>query len=110
MQYALLIYVDPETSNGFSDEERQAITSEYMDIRADPRMVGGAQLRPAETATSVRVVDAKPLITDGPFANTKEVIGGFYLFEADDLDAALEVAQRIPAARHGGGVEIRPLV
>ena len=85
MQYALLIYVDPESTNGRSDDEAQAITREYLDIRADPRMFGGAHLRDPETATTVRVVDAKPLITDGPFADTKEVFGGFYLLEADDL-------------------------
>src|SRR4051812_40533025 len=106
MQYALLIYIDPEAGSDASDEERRAITAEYMELRADPRMFGGGHLRPAETATTVRVVDAKPLITDGPFANTKEVFGGFYLLEADDIDAALELAQKIPAARQGGGVEI----
>jgi hypothetical protein len=110
MQYALLIYIDPEAGQGASEEERRATTAEYMDLRADPRMFGGAHLRPTDTATTVRVADAKPLITDGPFANTKEVLGGFYLLEADDLDAALEIAAKVPAARTGGGVEIRPLV
>jgi hypothetical protein len=110
MQYALLIYIDPEAGNDASDEERRALTAEYMDLRAKPGMFGGGHLRPVDTATTVRVVDSKPLITDGPFADTKEVFGGFYLFEADDLDAALEIAKQVPAARQGGGVEIRPLV
>jgi hypothetical protein len=110
MQYALLIYVDPEEGADHTDEQRAARTAEYMDLRADPRMRGGAHLKPAETATTVRVVDQQALITDGPFANTKEVFGGFYLFESDNLDAALELAQRIPAARLGGAVEVRPLV
>jgi hypothetical protein len=63
-----------------------------------------------ETATTVRVADGEALITDGPFADTKEVFGGFYLLEADDLDGALEIAARIPAARLGGSVEVRPIM
>jgi hypothetical protein len=110
MQYALLIYIDPAEGSDFTDEQRHARTAEYMELRQDPRMRGGAHLRPAETATTVRVVDQQALITDGPFSNPKEVFGGFYLFESDDLDAALEIAQRVPAARHGGAVEVRPLV
>jgi hypothetical protein len=110
MQYALLIYIDPEEGADLTDEQRAARTAEYMELRADPRMFGGGHLRPAETATTVRVADGEALITDGPFANTKEVFGGFYLFESDDLDAALEMAQRVPAARLGGAVEVRPLV
>ena len=70
----------------------------------------GARLKPVETATTVRVADGEALITDGPFADTKEVFGGFYLLEADDLDGALEIAARIPAARLGGSVEVRPIV
>ena len=110
MQYALLIYVDPEATADYSDEARQALTAEYMDIRADARVVGGASLRPAETATTLRMADAKPLITDGPFSDTKEVFGGFFMVDADNLDAALEIAHRVPAVRMGGVVEIRPLV
>jgi len=110
MQYALLIYIDPTEGAELTDEERKARTAEYMDIRSDPRMFGGGHLKPAETATTVRVVDQQALITDGPFTNTKEVFGGFYLFESDDLDAALEIAQKVPAARLGGAVEVRPLV
>jgi len=110
MQYALLIYIDPEEGTDMTPDQQAARTAEYMDLRADPRMRGGAHLKPAETATTVRVVDQQALITDGPFANTKEVFGGFYLFESDDVDAALELAQRIPAARLGGAVEVRPIV
>ena len=73
-------------------------------------MVDGARLKPVETATTVRVADGEALITDGPFADTKEVFGGFYVLEADDLDGALEIAARIPAARLGGSVEVRPMV
>ena len=67
-------------------------------------------MQPPETATTVRVQDGRTLTTDGPFAETKEVLGGYCFFEADDLDAAIELAARVPAARMGGGVEVRPLV
>ncbi len=110
MQYALLIYQSPSAYTGLTDEQRQAITAEYMAIRRDARVVGGAQLKPIETATTVRVVDGEDLITDGPFADTKEVFGGYYVLEADNVDAALEIAHRIPALRLGGAVEIRPMV
>ena len=110
MQYALLIYEKPGYNDGYSDEQRRAVTGEYMALRDDPRVTGGAALQPVETATSVRVHDGETLVTDGPFADTKEVFGGWYLLEADDLDAAIEIAVRIPAARLGGVVEIRPLV
>jgi hypothetical protein len=110
MQYALLIYEAPGAYDRFSDEERRAVSAEYLALRDDPRVIGGARLKPVETATTVRVPDGEPLITDGPFADTKEVFGGFYVLEADDLDAALELAARIPAARLGGSVEVRPMV
>ena len=109
MQYALLIYEAPGAYDGFSDEERRAVSAEYLTLRDDPRVVGGARLKPVETATTVRVPEGEPLITDGPFAETKEVFGGFYLLEVDDLDAALELAARIPATRLGGSVEVRPM-
>jgi hypothetical protein len=112
VKYALLIY-STEARDGFdrlSEDEQRAIMGEYMAISELPGTVGGAQLQPGETATTVRVEDGKTLTTDGPFADTKEVLGGFYLFEADGIDAALDVASRIPAARMGGKVEVRPLV
>ncbi|HEY7483886.1 MAG TPA: YciI family protein [Streptosporangiaceae bacterium] len=110
MQYALLIYEVPGSFTQLSEEEQKADMSVYYAIGEDSRAFGGAQLMPVETATTVRVQGGDTLVTDGPFADTKEVFGGFYLFEADDLDAAIEVASRIPAARRGGSVEIRPLV
>jgi hypothetical protein len=110
MRYAVLIYERPGAYDAFGDEERRAVSAEYLELARDARVVGGAQLRGVETATSVRVNDERSLITDGPFADTKEVFGGFYLLEADDLDAALDFAARIPAARLGGCVEVRPLV
>jgi hypothetical protein len=110
MQYALLIYNKPGITDALSAEEREAVHREYMELRDLPGMVGGASLHPVETATTVRVVDDAMLITDGPFADTKEIFAGFYLLEADDLDQATEAAARIPAARLGGSVEIRPVV
>jgi len=109
MQYALLIYEAPGAYEGFSDDERRAVSAEYAALRDDPRVVGGARLKPVETATTMRMQDGEPLITDGPFADTKEVFGGFYLLEAHDLDGALEVAAQIPAVRLGGSVEVRPM-
>jgi hypothetical protein len=112
MKYALLIYSD-DARNEFdrlSEEEQHSIMGEYFAISELDGTFGGAQLQPADTATTVRVDGAETVTTDGPFADTKEVLGGFYLFEAADLDAALDVAARIPAARMGGAVEVRPLV
>jgi hypothetical protein len=112
MQYMLLIYSNEARSefDGLSEDEQRAIMGEYYAISELPGTVGGGQLQPALTATTVRVEDGRVLTTDGPFAETKEVLGGYYLFEADDLDAALAVAAKIPAARLGGAVEVRPLV
>lgn len=110
MQYALLVYERAGAYADFSDEQRRSITAEYMTLQADPRIVDGAQLKSVESTTTVRVVDGECLITDGPFADTKEVFGGYYILEVEDIDAALEIAARIPAARLGGAVELRPVV
>ena len=112
MKYALLIYSNeaPEAFAQLSDDEQKSIMGEYFAISELPGTYGGEQLQPAATATTVRVENGKALTTDGPFAETKEVLGGFYLFEAGDLDSALDVAARIPAARMGGSVEVRPIV
>jgi len=109
VQYALLIYRKPDSYDGLSEEERQAVTDESWAIRDDPRVIGGAQLQPVQFATTVRVADGQTLVSDGPFADTKEVLGGYYMLEADDLDAAIELSARIPAAQLGGSVEIRPV-
>jgi hypothetical protein len=105
MKYALLIYSAPEELAQHDD----TVLKEYMEVAQSPGVVGGERLHPAEAATTVRVQDSRTLTTDGPFADTKEVLGGFFLFEADDIDAALDVAARIPAARLGGAVEVRPI-
>jgi hypothetical protein len=112
MQYMLQIFSSTAASEyeALSEDERSAITGEYMAINQAPGVVGGAQLQPVETATTVRVQDGRTLTTDGPFAETKEAFGGYYLLEADDLDTAIELAARIPAARMGGAIEVRPVV
>ncbi len=110
MQYALLIYRRPDDFDGLSEDEQRAVSAEYYALRDDLRVIGGGALQPTETATTIRREGDQTLITDGPYADTKEVFGGWYLVEADDLDAALEVAGRIPALRLGGSVEVRPLM
>jgi hypothetical protein len=112
MQYMLLIHsgVAGDEFEKLPEDEQKAIFGEYMAISEAPGVTGGDQLQPAETATTVRVDDGKTLTTDGPFVETKEALGGYYLLEADDLDAAIELAARIPAARLGGAIEVRPVV
>ena len=109
MRYALLINERPGAYDGLDGAARAAITAEYLALRDDDRVLDGARLASADTATTVRAVDGELLLTDGPFADTKEVFGGFYLVDAPDLDGALEVAGRIPAIRLGGSVEVRPI-
>jgi hypothetical protein len=112
MQYLLQIYSDALRAeySQLSAHEQEAILGEYMAIRQSPAVLGGAQLQPVDTATTVRVKDGETLLTDGPFVDAKEHLGGYFLVEADDLDTALELAARIPAARMGGAIEVRPLV
>jgi hypothetical protein len=110
MKYAMLIHEKPGVFETLAEDQQKAVFAEYMALSDDPRAVGGAQLQPIETATTVRVQDGQTLTTDGPYAETKEVFGGYYVFEADNLDEAIEVAARIPAARMGGAVEVRPVV
>jgi hypothetical protein len=110
MKYLLQIYPAREEIERLSADEQQAIMEEYLAIRRSPGVVGGDQLQPVETATTVRVQNGETLLTDGPFVDAKEHLGGYCLVEANDLDAALMIAARIPAARMGGAVEVRPLV
>ena len=92
------------------EDEQKRIYADYQAINENPAVTPGLQMQPPETATTVRVEDGKTLATDGPFVAVKEALGGFLVFEADDLDAAIELAARIPAARLGGAIEVRPLV
>jgi hypothetical protein len=116
MKYMLLIHQgdaptprDPEAWNRLSEDEQKAVYADYQAINQTPGVTSGLQLEPAETATTVRVQDGRTLTTDGPFVEMKEALAGYLVFEADDLDAAIELAGRIPAARLGGAVEVRPI-
>jgi hypothetical protein len=112
MQYMLQIFSSDAMAvyDGLSPTDQSAVMGEYLAISQAPGIAGGAQLQPVDTATTVRVQDGRTLTTDGPFPETKEALGGYYLLEADDLDAAIELAARIPAARMGGAVEVRAVV
>ena len=117
MNYMLLIHQgdtptprDPEAWARLSEDEQNAVFRDYQAVNETPGVTPGQQMQPAEMATTVRVEDGRTLTTDGPFVAVKEALGGYLFFEADDLDAAIEVAARIPAARMGGGIEIRPIV
>ena len=113
MKYLLLIYDDPQVWAGLSEAEQGQIMAEYgqftRDVQSAGRYVSGAQLHPAAGATSVRVRDGRRLLTDGPFAETREQLGGYYLIDAGDLDEAIAIAARIPSARLGT-IEVRPVV
>jgi hypothetical protein len=117
MKYMLLIHQGtaptPRDANAWaklSEEEQKAVYQDYQAVNQTPGVSPGLQLEPAETATTVRVQDGKPLTTDGPFAETKEAIAGYLVFETDDPDAAVALAAKIPAARMGGAIEVRPVV
>ena len=111
MKYLMLIHHGQslEKWETLSEDEKGALYGAWKAINETPGVTPGLQLEPAEMATTVRVRDGKTLTTDGPFAETKEAIGGYLLLEADDLDAAIELAARIPAASMGGAVEVRPI-
>ena len=117
MKYVLLIHqgdtptpYSPDEWAKLSDDEQKEIYAAYAAINETPGVTPGLGLQPPEAATTVRVEDGQTLTTDGPFVAVKEALGGWLVFEADDLDAAIELASRIPAARLGGAVEIRPVV
>src|SRR2546423_4384211 len=109
MKYAALIYATDGEWESRSEEEQAAIYKEYLALSEEQGIFGGAELAATTSATTVRVRDGETLTTDGPFAETKEVLGGLYLLEADNLDEAISFAARIPAARYGA-IEVRPLV
>jgi hypothetical protein len=117
MKYILLIHQgdaptprDTEAWERLSQDEQNAVYADYQAINETPGVSPGVQMQPAEMATTVRVQNGTTLTTDGPFVAVKEALGGYLFFEADDLDAAIELAARIPAARLGGAVEVRPIV
>ena len=112
MKYLLQIYSGGAVPafEQLSEDEKNAVIGEYLVLGQLPAVIGGDQLQPAETATTVRVENDQTLLTDGPFVEAKEHLGGYLLVDVDDLDAALEIAAKVPAARMGGAVEVRPLV
>ncbi|MFL5781467.1 MAG: YciI family protein [Thermoleophilaceae bacterium] len=117
MKYMLLIHQgsaptprDPEAWARLSEEEQQAVYADYGAINQTPGVTPGVELAEPGTATTVRVEDGRTLTTDGPFVEIKEAIGGFMFLDADDLDSAIELAAKVPAARLGGAVEVRPVV
>jgi hypothetical protein len=116
MRYLMLINqgdsptpADPERWGALSEAEQEQIGADYQALNQTSGVEPGPWMQPPEAATTVRVEDGRTLTTDGPFVETKEALGGFFFFEADDLDAAIELASRVPAARLGGAIEIRPL-
>jgi hypothetical protein len=110
VQYALLIYGSDDGWGNLTQEEREKQTGEYMALSQRPETRGGADLGELSSSTTVRVNDGETLTTDGPFAETKEYLGGFYMVECDTIDEAIEFASKIPAARNGGAIEVRPVV
>ena len=117
MKYVLLIHqgttptpLDPEAWATLSEDEQQQVYADYGAVNATPGVTPGNGLQPPETATTVRVEDGRTLVTDGPFVEVKEALNGYLIYEADDLDAAIALAARIPAARLGGAIEVRPIM
>ncbi len=113
MQYVLLIYVGEEVTNNLADEERRDYFQNWGAFEGDVQQrgikTGGQPLQPVSTATTVRIREGKPLITDGPFAETKEQLAGFYVLECPDLDEAIALARKMPDAQYGA-IEIRPVL
>src|SRR5438309_6012174 len=117
MKYMLMIHqgttptpLDPDAWAAPSPDEQQEIYAAYKALNETPGVTPGEGLQPPDTATTVRVQDGKILTTDGPFVDTKEALHGYLLFEPDDLDASNGLASRIPAARLGGAIEVRPIM
>ena len=113
MKYLALIYGNAERWDAMDEGEQEAMRGEYRAFADEAgqrgALVGGFELDSPTTATTLRSSDNGPLVTDGPFAETKEHLGGYFLLECDSLDDAIELASKIPAARHGGAVEVRPV-
>ena len=116
MNYLLLIHHgsaptpdDPQAWARLSEDEQKAVFADYQALSQTPGVTPGPRMQAPEMATTVRVLEGTTITTDGPYVEMKEAVGGYLFFEADDLDAAIALAARIPAARLGGGVEIRPL-
>jgi len=113
MKYLLAIYADEAEWSALGDEGRQAMYQEYATVSEElarrGMMIDGAELQPTTAATTVRIRDGRTLVTDGPFAETKEQLGGYFVVECESLDEAIEAAGKLPTARQGS-IEVRPLV
>lgn len=110
MKYAVLIYDRADLLESLSEHEREQLLGEYLALARQPRVTASACLQGVASATTVQVNETRTLVTDGPYADTKEVFGGFYVLDVDGPEEALEFAARVPAARMGGAVEVRPLI
>ena len=114
MRYMMLIYDDEKVCAKMSEQEKGAIFQQYgeftQSIEKSGAFQAGAPLQPTSTATTVRMKNGKTVTTDGPFAETKEQLGGYYIVEAKTLDDAIAIASRIPSARLGGSIEVRPIM
>ena len=110
MQYMLLVYDDGTAWPELSEDEYAAVYQEYRAVSQDDATKHSAQLEDTDTAKTLRIRNGETLVTDGPFAETKETLGGYYLVEGDSIDDALRLAAKIPSARFGGSIEVRPVV
>jgi hypothetical protein len=110
VKYMLLVYDNPANWESVTEEQMKGLYAEYAAVSNDPATVHSAQLDQVTTAKTVRVHGSDTLATDGPFAETKEHLGGYYLVETDSIDAAVAIAAKIPSARLGGSVEVRPII
>jgi hypothetical protein len=108
MEFLALIHASDHAWNELSDDERQAVYKRYMEFSERPEVVGGAELQETTAATTVRVRNGDSMVTDGPYAEVKEALGGFFIIEADSIDDACKLAAEIPAAEHGA-IEVRPV-
>ena len=108
MKYLTLIYGDAAAWEALSEEEQQKVSERYMALSREAAVADGAELQDSDTATTVRVRDGETLTTDGPFAETKEQLGGYYVLECENIDEALAYAAKIPAAEQGS-IEVRPV-
>jgi hypothetical protein len=108
MEFLALIHANENGWNDLSDDERQAVYQRYVEFSERPEVVGGAELQETTSATTVRVRNGDSMVTDGPYAEVKEALGGFFILEADSIDDACKLAADIPAAEHGA-IEVRPV-
>jgi hypothetical protein len=108
VQYLALIHADEDEWDSLNDGDRETIYARYMELAQDEKVVGGAELESSKTATTVRVRNGERLVTDGPYAEVREALGGYFIFECDSIDEACRLAAKIPAAERGA-IEVRPV-